>query len=64
MVCTIRFDEARKAIFVFPLTNEVLDAAREFDSDGAIPARRFSRAVSVIRDRLFELKPGNLEQKA
>jgi hypothetical protein len=56
--CAIRFNNPKEGVFVFPRTDEVVEAASAFDSDGEISAKRYSRAVSTLRDRLWGLRQG------
>lgn len=57
---SIHFSDSRNAVFFFPRTAEVIGAVQAFDNDGEVPARRYSRAVSILRDRLLQLRQGNL----
>ena len=57
--CGIQFNNPKSAVFLFPRTAEVLSAAASFEVDGQVPAKRFSRSIGVLRDRLIGLRSGN-----
>jgi hypothetical protein len=56
--CEIRFTNPREAIFIFSRTDDVISAARAFDDGGEVAAKRYSRAIGVLRDRLWGLRQG------
>jgi hypothetical protein len=56
--CEIRFNKPKEAVFIFHRTDDVVAAVGAFEGDGEIPARRYSRAIGVLRDRLWGLRQG------
>lgn len=56
--CSIRMNGRGDGVFVFTKCAEIEMAARSFELDGAVPAKRYSGAIRELRERISVLRQG------